>query len=340
MNEETYYRDHWLEVDAERLESYEQMFAWRPQMAPLLEPAGLAAGQTVLDYGCGPGQLALELARRVGESGRVLGFDINRAFVERTRAHAETEGLAQRIEARQFDGRSLPLEDKSVDRVICKNVLEYVDDLGATLAEMRRVLRPGGRVHAIDSDWGMLVVEPLGIIRSHQGLEVADLGVGETGEQHRIAARLAVGLDPVLLVVEPDANDLLRPGQRRQEGNVVECRVRALAGERLELADGTPLEHRGEARILAAEPGADVDHAAVDGDAVGLGTAGRIGHKLHVTGPLSFDRRGRIIVKSSAGCKPRPARILSCPDCETGAAGGCRNNTPRPARAGAARRRP
>jgi ubiquinone/menaquinone biosynthesis C-methylase UbiE len=162
MSEQTYYRDHWLEVEPERLEAYERLFAWRPEMAPLLAPAALDAGQTVLDYGCGPGRLALELARRVGEGGRVHALDINAAFVERTRELAGAEGLAGVIDARQFDGRRIPLDDASVDRVVCKNVLEYVDDLSATLAEVRRVLRPGGLAHAIDSDWGMLVVEPLG----------------------------------------------------------------------------------------------------------------------------------------------------------------------------------
>jgi ubiquinone/menaquinone biosynthesis C-methylase UbiE len=162
VSEQTYYRDHWIEVESDRIDAYEQMFAWRPQMAPLLEPAALEAGQTVLDYGCGPGQLALELGRRVGAAGQVIAIDINDVFVERAREHAAEQGLAGQIEVRRFDGREIPLDEKSVDRVVCKNVLEYVDDVDATLREMRRVTRPGGKVHVIDSDWGLLVVEPLG----------------------------------------------------------------------------------------------------------------------------------------------------------------------------------
>ena len=49
-----------------------------------------------------------------------------------------------------------------MDRVLCKNVLEYVPDVDATLAELRRVLAPGGRIHIMDSDWGFVVVEPWG----------------------------------------------------------------------------------------------------------------------------------------------------------------------------------
>ena len=158
----TYYRDHWLEIAPERLEAYEEMFRWRPQMEPLLEPAGLAPDQTLVDYGCGPGHLAVELARRVGPEGRVHAVDINETFLKRTERRAAEAGLGDRVEAHTAREDRVPLPDASVDRVICKNVLEYVDDPRATVADFRRVLRPGGLAHAIDSDWGMLVVEPLG----------------------------------------------------------------------------------------------------------------------------------------------------------------------------------
>jgi ubiquinone/menaquinone biosynthesis C-methylase UbiE len=159
---ESYYRDHWLEVEDERLEAYEQMFQWRPEMAPLLSGAGLAPGQVVVDYGCGPGMLAVELARRVGPEGRVHGVDLNEKFVLRARERAVREGVGAQVTIHHATDDRIPLADASSERVVCKNVLEYVPDLAATLGEFRRVLRPGGLAHAIDSDWGMLVVEPLG----------------------------------------------------------------------------------------------------------------------------------------------------------------------------------
>ena len=162
MNESTYYRDHWIEVEPDRLDAYEEMFRWRPQMEPLLAPAELAAGQTVVDYGCGPGMLTVELARRVGARGTVHAVDLNALFLERAAEHASKEGLSERIRFHRIVEDRLPLEDASVDRVVCKNVLEYVDDPRATLEDFRRVLRPGGLTHAIDSDWGLLAVEPLG----------------------------------------------------------------------------------------------------------------------------------------------------------------------------------
>src|SRR5262245_61025745 len=165
MDEATYYRDHWVEIEPERLDAYEQMFEWRPQNAPLLEPAQLAPGQTVIDYGCGPGGLAVELARRVAPTGRVHGVDLNLAFLERARARAARDGVEKLIAFHRTDGEKLPLDSGFADRLVCKNVMEYVPDVAATLAEFHRVVRPGGLVHLIDSDWGLLAVEPLGAAR-------------------------------------------------------------------------------------------------------------------------------------------------------------------------------
>src|SRR5689334_4632579 len=121
MNPETYYRDHWLEIDPERIEEYEEMFRWRPRMAPLLDPAEIGLGQRVVDFGCGPGMLTLELARRVGLEGHVHAVDVNPNFLERTRENAAREGLADRVSVHRASEDRLPLEDASVDRVICKN---------------------------------------------------------------------------------------------------------------------------------------------------------------------------------------------------------------------------
>lgn len=172
---ETYYRDHWLDVDPERIEGYEQMFRWRPEMAPLLAPAEIAEGHVVVDYGCGPGMLSLELARRVGASGHVHAVDINEPFLVRAAEHAEREGVRDRISFHRIEKDVLPLGDACVDRIVCKNVLEYVDEPVATLRDFRRVLRPEGRVHATDSDWGLLAVEPLGPERLARLFEAASI---------------------------------------------------------------------------------------------------------------------------------------------------------------------
>ncbi len=161
MDVDTFYKDHWRVVEPERFAVYEKIFEYSPAHEPLLAPAGFAAGQVVVDYGCGPGAMTVELARRVGPDGHVHGVDINAQFVARAAERADQEGVGDRVTVHQIQDHGIPLHDGTADRVLCKNVLEYVDDPLATLQDIHRVLKPGGKVHATDSDWGFLIAEPL-----------------------------------------------------------------------------------------------------------------------------------------------------------------------------------
>ena len=156
-SEATFYADHWLVIEDERFERYRRMFVWRDEQAPLIAPLELAPGLRVLDFGCGPGYLTEELARRVGSAGRACGADLNARFVADANRRAE---WIPNLSYVHLDGERLPFAGASFDRVLAKNVLEYVPDLDGTLRELRRVLAPGGRVHTIDSDWGFVIVEP------------------------------------------------------------------------------------------------------------------------------------------------------------------------------------
>ncbi len=153
----TFYTDHWRDIEDERVARYEQMFVWQDAQRVLLEPAKLAAGQNVLDLGCGPGFFAGGLAELVSPGGTVCGVDINQRFVDDANArHADNDA----VNFFHLTDHHLPFETGTFDRVICKNVLEYVPNIRATLAEVYRVLAPKGRVHVIDSDWGFVIVEP------------------------------------------------------------------------------------------------------------------------------------------------------------------------------------
>jgi ubiquinone/menaquinone biosynthesis C-methylase UbiE len=158
---DTYYRDHWVEIEPERLDRYEQMFRWTEALEPLLEPAAIRPGERVADFGCGPGYVAVELARRVGPAGHVHALDVNADFIVRTRARAAAGGVEDRVTTHLLSGGEVPLETGSLDALVTKNVMVYVDDPLATFREFRRVVRPGGRVHAIDSDFWMTVADPI-----------------------------------------------------------------------------------------------------------------------------------------------------------------------------------
>ncbi len=133
------------------------MFVWHDAQKALLAPAELGAGDKVLDVGAGPGFFAGGLAGIVGAGGEVHGVDINARFVADANArHADTPN----VQFHHLTDHRLPFADATFDRVICKNVLEYVPDVMDTLAGVHRVLKPGGRILIIDSDWGFVIVEP------------------------------------------------------------------------------------------------------------------------------------------------------------------------------------
>ncbi len=157
---DTYHKDHWAEIEPDRFDRYDQLFRLDPARAALqLASVDVQGGETVLDFGCGPGYVAVELAR-LGAA-QVHGVDLNADFVARARQVVTEAGLADRVAIHHSTDETVPLPDASVDRVYCKNVLEYVPDVDATLAEVARVLKPGGTLVASDSDFGFVVVSPL-----------------------------------------------------------------------------------------------------------------------------------------------------------------------------------
>ncbi|MBW8874578.1 MAG: 3-demethylubiquinone-9 3-O-methyltransferase [Acidobacteria bacterium] len=106
----------------------------------LVEELGIdPRGRKTLDVGCGGGILAEELARLGCE---VTGVDPSEQSLEAARAHARQEGLA--IDYRRATGEALPFPDATFELAYCCDVLEHVTDLRRVVAEIARVLRPGG----------------------------------------------------------------------------------------------------------------------------------------------------------------------------------------------------
>lgn len=111
--------------------------------------APLPPGATVVDIGCGAGTDLLLAALHVGPAGRAIGVDMTDAMRERARRGAEARGLSH-VEVRDGDATALPIEAGTVDVVISNGVLNLVPDKGAAVSEIRRILKPGGRVQIAD----------------------------------------------------------------------------------------------------------------------------------------------------------------------------------------------
>jgi ubiquinone/menaquinone biosynthesis C-methylase UbiE len=112
--------------------------------ASLVERAGLHRGERVLDVACGTGVVARAAAERVGRTGRVAGVDINAAMLEVARALPYGPGAG--VSWVRGNVLRLPFAEASHDVVLCQLGLQFVPDRPAALAQMRRVLAPGGRL--------------------------------------------------------------------------------------------------------------------------------------------------------------------------------------------------
>ena len=114
----------------------------------MLDLANVGEGDRVLDVAAGAGGQSLAAARRVGPRGAVLATDISPAILEHAAAETRRAGLAN-LATRVMDGEQLDVEPSSFDAAISRVGLIYFPDRQRALTEIRRALRPGGRVSAI-----------------------------------------------------------------------------------------------------------------------------------------------------------------------------------------------
>jgi ubiquinone/menaquinone biosynthesis C-methylase UbiE len=169
----------------------------------LLIPARLTAGESVLDVGCGTGSLALAAKRQVGEGGSVSGIDASPEMIERARIKARKAGIEGTFEIASAD--ALPFSDARFDVVLSTVMLHHLPRAmrSAAVREMKRVLKPGGRVLLVDfagarDGKGPLMhfhrhghVEPRALMElaSDAGLRVADSGPVGKWRLHFVVAK-------------------------------------------------------------------------------------------------------------------------------------------------------
>lgn len=116
----------------------------------------LRPGDRVLDVGVGPGLLAAEMAGEVGPDGRICGIDISESMLGIARTRSDVPG-GPSVELELASVDRIPYPAESFDVVVSTQVFEYVDDVAGALLEVRRVLRPAGRVVLLDTDWDSVV---------------------------------------------------------------------------------------------------------------------------------------------------------------------------------------
>jgi 2-polyprenyl-6-hydroxyphenyl methylase/3-demethylubiquinone-9 3-methyltransferase len=175
------YEDLWADAPPDP-----EPWAWAPRRRMLLAEA--RPGERVLDLGCGAGRFLAALAHSGAEP---VGVELAEAALERARANAP--GAELRL--LEPDG-SLPLDHRSIDLVWCSEVLEHVADAGALLGEVRRVLRPGGRLLATVPYHGRLQAAAISLTRFDAHFDPLGQHLRFFTRRSLAATLTVAGLDP------------------------------------------------------------------------------------------------------------------------------------------------
>ncbi|MDQ6810904.1 MAG: methyltransferase domain-containing protein [Actinomycetota bacterium] len=165
------------------------------------EALGARSGERILDVGCGPGFYSAELAEEVGPSGSVSAIDGSEAMLDMAARRCAGH---HNVEFHQGDAVSLPVQDASFDAALCVQVLEYVADPTAALAEMHRALRPGGRILVWDIDWATFSLHTADPLRMARVLRCWDEHLTHPSLPRTLKPRLrSAGFEDVRMQAHP-----------------------------------------------------------------------------------------------------------------------------------------
>ncbi|MCP5057137.1 MAG: methyltransferase domain-containing protein [bacterium] len=197
-----------LEFDENVARALERMYMTPDvvgQRSDFLRAVALREGERALDVGVGPGLLVHDMAKIVGEKGRVAGVDASDAMVGISENRCADMPWTDYHKA---DATSLPFDDASFDVVTSSQVYEYVADMETALAEVHRVLRPGGRVFILDTDWDSVVWQTRDRARMRRVMDAWD---GHLHDPH-LPARLGALLEAAgLQVTHREAIPIVNP---------------------------------------------------------------------------------------------------------------------------------
>ncbi|HKY14654.1 MAG TPA: methyltransferase domain-containing protein [Microthrixaceae bacterium] len=148
------------------------------------ERLAVAAGDQVVDVGCGLGDVATELALLVAPGGEVVAIDASNAMLDLARSRVPDD---RPITFRVGDAEALDLPDDSFDACRSERMLQWLDHPDRAIVEMVRVLRPGGRLVVTDTDWRTLQVDLPDVEATTATLEALH---AFRGQQSRAGGRL------------------------------------------------------------------------------------------------------------------------------------------------------
>jgi ubiquinone/menaquinone biosynthesis methyltransferase len=282
---------------------------WRARAVDL---AHVGPGGRALDVCCGTGDLALALRQAIGEGGEVVGLDFSEAMLDEARA--KSAARAAEVEWIQGNALELPFEDASFDAATVGFGIRNVVDLPRALAEMRRVVRPGGRVVVLEITtperpplswfyalWFDRIVPLLGTL---------------TGEHD------AYSYLPESVKRFPPAAGLAK---RMYDGGLRDVRYLILAGGIVAIHAGTVEELRGGRDRRAEEHAADSFEAVLDADGGALrALVERTEHALHE----AASGHGEALTATSLGTlaaggkRLRPVLVFVCGAGKNGDGGG------------------
>jgi demethylmenaquinone methyltransferase/2-methoxy-6-polyprenyl-1,4-benzoquinol methylase len=153
-----------------------------------IQHANARPGHVILDLAGGTGDLAREFARIVGARGHVVLADINAAMLEHGRRRLVDAGVAGNVELAQVDAETLPFADNTFDRVAIAFGLRNVTHKEKALAEMNRVLKPGGKVLILEFSQPSRAIKPAYDLYSFKVLPLLGKLVAQDPESYQYLA--------------------------------------------------------------------------------------------------------------------------------------------------------
>jgi arsenite methyltransferase len=187
-----------LSFDEATSKRLERMYSTRDMLRRrrlVREALAAAPGERILDVGCGPGFYVAELLDEVGPGGSLVGVDSSPHMLALARRRCEGR---PNVDFREGDASSPPVDDADFDAALCVQVLEYIPDVTGALIEMRRALRPGGRIVVWDVDWATVSWHSSEPVRMGRVLRAFDEHLAHPSLPRTLPARMrAAGFDDV-----------------------------------------------------------------------------------------------------------------------------------------------